>query len=101
MAVRFSASRVSRPLPPPPGIFLVLISVTGLVNPRATMRLEGLCQLQNSPMTSSGIELGTFRLMSQSTALPHALPKIVIERICHKYHKLFLTDEMVLHTLIV
>jgi hypothetical protein len=43
----------SRPLPS--GRFLVLICVTGWVDPRAIVRLEGLCQLKN-PVTSSGIE---------------------------------------------
>jgi hypothetical protein len=53
MAVRLSALRASRPLPP--GRFLVLISVRGLVDPRAIVRLEGLGKLKN-PVTSSGIE---------------------------------------------
>jgi hypothetical protein len=50
MAVRLSALRAGRPLPS--GRFLVLISVRGRVDPRATVRLEGLGQLKN-PMTSS------------------------------------------------
>jgi hypothetical protein len=60
MAVR-AASRPGRPLAA--GRFLVLISVRGLVYPRAIMRLEGLGQLRN-PMTSSGIEPATFRLVA-------------------------------------
>jgi hypothetical protein len=55
MEVRLSASRAGHPLPP--GIFLVLISV------RAIVRLEELGQLKN-PMTSSGIEPATFRLVA-------------------------------------
>jgi hypothetical protein len=52
MAVRLSALRAGRPLPP--GRFLVLISVRGLVDSRAIVRLEGLGQLKNL-MTSSGL----------------------------------------------
>jgi hypothetical protein len=46
MAVRLSALHAGRPLPP--GIFLVLISVKGCVDPRAIMQLEGLGQLKKS-----------------------------------------------------
>jgi hypothetical protein len=58
MAVRLSALSDGRPLPP--GRFLVLISVTGSVDPRAIVRLEGLRHLKN-PMIASGIEPATFR----------------------------------------
>jgi hypothetical protein len=53
MAVTLSVSSSSPPLPP--GRFLVVISVRGLVDPRPVVQLEGLGQLKN-PVTSSGIE---------------------------------------------
>jgi hypothetical protein len=61
MAVRLSALLAGRPLPP--GRILVLISVGGWVDPRAIVRMEGLGKLKN-PMTSSGIEPATFRLVA-------------------------------------
>jgi hypothetical protein len=61
MAVRLSALRADSPLPP--GRLLVHISVRGLVDPRAIVRLEGVDRLKN-PMTSSGIETATFRLIA-------------------------------------
>jgi hypothetical protein len=47
----------------PPRRFLVLISVRGLANTRAVVRLEGLGQLKN-PVTSSEIESATFWLVA-------------------------------------
>jgi hypothetical protein len=58
MAVRLSAIKAGRPLPP--GRFLALISVRGCVDPRVIMRLEELGELKKSPVISSGIEPATF-----------------------------------------
>jgi hypothetical protein len=61
MAVRLSALHAGRPLPL--GRLLVLISVRGLVERRAIVRLEGFGQLKN-PITLLGIEPATFRLVA-------------------------------------
>jgi hypothetical protein len=50
-------------LPLPPGRYLVLISVRGWVDRRTIVRLEGLGQLKD-PITSSGLEPATFRLVA-------------------------------------
>jgi hypothetical protein len=55
MAVRLSASRPGRPLPP--GRFLVLISVRGWVDPRAIVRPEGLGQLKNRMSWSTNMQV--------------------------------------------
>jgi len=48
----------------PREVFLVLISVRGLVNSRTIVQPEGLYQCK-VPMTQSGIEPATFRLAPQ------------------------------------
>ena len=68
--VSFTALRTGR-LYPSQGIFVVLFSVRSCVNPRAAVRLEGLCQWE-IPMFCSGAQVRTGQKSLQSGLLDKA-----------------------------
>jgi hypothetical protein len=72
MAVRLSALHADGPLPP--GIFLVLISVRGLVNPRTIVRLEGLGKLKKIHLIRiQSRNLPACSIVLQPTTIQHCL----------------------------
>jgi hypothetical protein len=71
MAVRLSALRAGSALPL--RIFLVLISVRGLVDPRPLVRLEGLVQMKKSnDIMNRTRDLSVSNTVPQPTTLPRA-----------------------------
>jgi hypothetical protein len=86
MAVRLSALRAGRPLPP--GRFLVFISVRSWVGPRAIVQLEGLGQLKN-PMTSSG----SWNSVLQNLRVRHHPMRSHFAYILNQCNQIHLTDQ--------
>ena len=79
-------------------VFLVLISVSGWVDPRPVVWLEGLCQWK-IPMTLSGIEPVTWLVTQCLKQLRHCVPPSILYRsrkIINTHHDSWFTVEICL-----
>jgi hypothetical protein len=77
MAVRLSPLRAGRPILP--GRFLVLISVTRWVDPRAIVRLEGLGKLKKIYINGTrSRDCPARSIMPQTTTLPRAAVLVLL-----------------------
>jgi hypothetical protein len=94
MAVRLSALRTGRRLPP--GRFLILLSVTGWLAPNAIVRLEGLRQLKIQwPHRESNPRPSGLWIVPQLTTLPRVhLVITLLDFIIQLFYLFFLHNYM-------